>query len=46
MKWPNTKGKIAMDGDFKKQGHGCPLLLTRPPSNTPTHFISKNCFLA
>ena len=44
MKWSNTQGKTTMDGGFKKHGHGCPLLLTRPPSNPNIHFISEICF--
>ena len=46
MKWSNTQGKTAMDGGFKKHGHGCLLLLARPRSNFIIHFISEICFFA
>jgi len=29
MKWSKAKGEIAMDGNFRKKGHGCPFFPTR-----------------
>ena len=42
MKWVHTQGKTAMDGGFKKHGHGCPLLLTRPhPTPLPISLVKS-----
>ena len=32
MKWSKPQGKIAMDGNFRKRGHGCPSF---PPRSVP-----------
>ncbi|NBI89047.1 hypothetical protein D3Z45_00235 [Lachnospiraceae bacterium] len=42
----HTQGKAAMDGGFRKHGHGCPLLPPRPESKAFLHFISEICFLS
>lgn len=44
MKWSNTQGKTAMDGGFKKHGHGCPLLLTRPLPTSSSISLVKSAF--
>ncbi len=35
MKWTKAQGKIAMDGNFRKEGHGCRFL---PPRSVPQYF--------
>ena len=42
----HIQGKTAMDGGFRKRGHGCPLLPPRPDSKAFLHFISEICFLS
>ena len=46
MEWSTIQGKTAMDGGFRKHGHGCPLLPPRPHVNSSSHFISEIRFLA
>ncbi|NBI91417.1 hypothetical protein D3Z45_12770 [Lachnospiraceae bacterium] len=38
------QGKNAMDGVFKKHGHGCPLLLTRPHPTPLSISLVKSAF--
>ncbi|NBI90482.1 hypothetical protein D3Z45_07765 [Lachnospiraceae bacterium] len=42
----HIQGKTAMDGGFKKHGHGCLWLLPRPHSKDFSRFISEICFFA
>ncbi|MDE7015289.1 MAG: hypothetical protein K2P19_11550, partial [Kineothrix sp.] len=43
----HIQGKTAMDGGFRKHGHGCPLLLTRPhPTPLPISLVKSAFYLS
>ncbi|NBI91112.1 hypothetical protein D3Z45_11185 [Lachnospiraceae bacterium] len=43
----HTQGKTAMDGGFRKHGHGCPLLPPRPhPTLFPISLVKSAFYLS
>ncbi len=42
MKWSKVQGEIAMDGNFRKRGHGCPFFPPRSAGQSLTISLVKS----